>query len=66
MFKGVNECYNCNTVVELKGCIDIPTNNKRAWGTSWGEKYFFIIKRVDNEDSQGISVIASTASYLVL
>lgn len=28
--KTLNECYNCNAVVELKGCVDVPTNNQTA------------------------------------
>lgn len=125
--KTLNECYNCNALVELKGCVDVPTNNqtalkiavsrqpvsvaieadtllfddyeggiisstscgtnldhgvliigygsengedywllKNSWGTSWGEKGFFRIKRDDNEEGPGICGIASTASYPVL
>ena len=125
--KTLNECYNCNAVVELKGCVDVPTNNqtalkiavsrqpvsvaieadtilfddyeggiisssscgttldhgvliigygsengedywllKNSWGTSWGEKGFFRIKRDDDEEGPGICGIASTASYPVL
>lgn len=123
----INKCFNCNSIVELKGCVDVPTNNqtalkiavsrqpvsvaieadtdlfddyeggiisssscgtnldhgvliigygsengedywllKNSWGTSWGEKGFFRIKRDDNEESPGICGIASTASYPVL